>query len=229
MEAGIYSRQNGSNELNPGVIFKYVMLPGKTEWTMSQKDQEKWDRKYLENPRLREPRPPLRWLEDPRLSAPGLALDLACGTGRNAVALAQKGWKVDALDLSPVALQILTETAEAAGVRESIRTGLIDLDGYEAPSERYDLILIANYLDRELIRRVASALKTGGVLIVETYMEHPENEKKDSNPDYLLQPGELPRLPGQGFETLLYEEFWNEGYEMYRMRKAALIARKIRD
>jgi len=193
---------------------------------MALKDQEKWDRKYLENPRLREPRPPLRWLEDPRLPAPGLALDLACGTGRNAIALAKKGWQVEALDLSPVALQILTEAAEAEGVRESIRTGLIDLESYEPPQERYDLILMANYLDRELIGRIGSALKTGGVLIVETYMQHPDNEKKDANPDYLLRPGELPLLPGQGFETLLYEEFWNGGEEMYRMRKAALIARK---
>ena len=36
--------------------------------------------------------------------APGRALDLACGEGRNAVWLAQKGWRVTAVDFSPVAL-----------------------------------------------------------------------------------------------------------------------------
>jgi len=197
------------------------------EKQMSQKDQEKWDRKYLENPKLRQERPPVRWIKRfvPE-EREGHALDLACGTGRNAVALARKGWRVEAVDLSPVALQMLTEFAEATGVLDRIDTELIDLDAF-VPEKQYDLILKTNYLDRDLIRRTLSALKSGGLYIVETYMEDPQNGKKDSNPDYLLKPGELRTIFSEGFEILHYEEFWNEGDEMYRMRKQAIVARKI--
>jgi SAM-dependent methyltransferase len=192
---------------------------------MAQSDQEKWDRKYLENPKLREERPPVRWIERFVPDREGYALDLACGTGRNAVALARRGWRIKAVDLSPVALQILTEFAEAAGVLERIDTELIDLDVF-VPEKQFDLILKTNYLDRDLIRRTIPSLKSGGLYIVETYMEHEGNEKKDSNPDYLLKPGELRGIFSEGFEILHYEEFWNEGYEMYRMRKQAIVARK---
>jgi len=197
---------------------------------MSKKDQEKWDRKYLENPRLREKRPPIRWIgSHVDNGSERIALDLACGTGRNAIALAEKGWKVEAVDLSPLALQILTEHAEEAGIREAIDTELIDLDAFDPDEKRYDLILMANYLDRELIARFIPALRGEGLFIVETYMEHPDNEKKDANPDYLLKTGELGQIFAEGFEILAYEEFWNEGNEMYRMRKAAIVARKMAD
>jgi SAM-dependent methyltransferase len=204
------------------------MLSAKKESSVARKDQEKWDRKYLENPQLRAPRPPVRWLELLHDRKSGLALDLACGTGRNAIALARLGWEVEAVDLSSVALQILAQEAERAGVAEKIRPEKRDLDDFEAPDERYDLILIANYLDRDLIRRILPAVKPGGILIVETYMRHPENEKPESTPDYLLRAGELPELLGSGFEILHYEEFWNEGFEMYRMRKAAIVGEKKR-
>jgi len=194
---------------------------------MAQKDQEKWDRKYLESPKLREMRPPVRWIESlPPRRRGGPALDLACGTGRHAIALARRGWEVEAVDLSPVALQILTEFAEAAEVREQIHTELIDLDHFTPPPDRYELILMINYLDRELIRRSLPALKNGGIYIVETYMQHPENEKKESNPDYLLRLEELKDIFNNGFEVLHYEEFWNEKHEMYRMRKQAIVALK---
>jgi hypothetical protein len=57
-------------------------------------------------------------------------------------------------------------------------------------------------------------------------MAHPENEKKDSNPDLLLEADELKRLFADGFEIVAYEEFWNEPYELYRMRKQGIVAKK---
>jgi tellurite methyltransferase len=193
---------------------------------MAQKDQEKWDRKYLENPQLSTPRPPARSLERLPARQPGLALDLACGTGRNTLALARLGWRVDAVDLSSVALQILTEEAERDGLSQQICTSMEDLDSFHAPEERYDLILMTNYLDRALIARMVPSLKSGGIMVVETYMQHPGNEKPGSNPDYLLQPGELPKLLAESFDILHYEEFWNEDHEIYRMRKAGIVGKK---
>ena len=194
---------------------------------MSQRDQEKWDRKYLENPSLREERPPSRWLEEyiPETEG-GQALDVACGTGRNTLWLARHGWKVDAVDISPVALQILTEAAQKEGVSGMITTYLIDLDRFVAPRESYDLIVKTNYLDRPLISELKKLLKLGGYFVVETYMDHPENEREDANPDFLLQAAELP-LIFNDWEILAYEEYPNENFEMHRMMKAGIVARKI--
>jgi 2-polyprenyl-3-methyl-5-hydroxy-6-metoxy-1,4-benzoquinol methylase len=213
----------------PGFFLCYDTLKSRGV-DMSKTDQEKWDRKYLDNPRLREKRPPIRWIERYATAGEGKeALDLACGTGRNAIALAEKGWRVEAVDLSPMALQILTEHAQEAGVLDRLETECIDLDTF-APEERsYDLILMANYLDRELITRLIPALEPDGLFIVETYMEHPGNEKKDANPNYLLKAGELLQIFAEGFETVAYDEFWNEGCEIHRMRKAAIVARKTGD
>ena len=194
---------------------------------MAQNDQEKWDRKYLENARLREPQPPVRWIEEFLPDGDGAtALDLACGTGRNSILLAQKGWRVEAVDFSPVALQMLTEFAEAAGVWERIDTELIDLERFSPTKFRYGTILIVNFLDRELIRRCIPFLETGGLFIVETHMEHPDNEQKESNPDYLLRPGELRQLFSEGFQLLHYEEF-RKGDEGARIYKQAVVAKKM--
>jgi SAM-dependent methyltransferase len=49
--------------------------------------------------------------------APDRALDLACGTGRNAIWLAQNGWKVTAVDSSPTAIEILIQRATESGIQ----------------------------------------------------------------------------------------------------------------
>jgi SAM-dependent methyltransferase len=150
-------------------------------------------------------------------------VDLACGGGRNALYLAKKGFEVDALDISPVAIEALKKRAEGLPVFAQVT----DLDGYEPPRGRYGLAVMANFLDRALIGRVADALKPGGLFIVETYMKHPRNEKA-GNPDFLLDPGELERLFDGRFQVIDYEEFWNEG-ERYAMRKQAIAVRKRSD
>jgi len=190
---------------------------------MSEKDRIKWNRKYHENPTLLEERPPSPLLEHALSEAKGTkAIDLACGSGRHTLFLAKHGFDVDAVDISSVALSALEKrigTLSVTLIEE-------DLEHYTPQKERYDLAIISNYLDRELIMRTATVLKKDALFIVETYMEHPENEKKDSNPDFLLAPGELKELFANGFEILTYEAFWNEPYELYRMRKQGIVARK---
>jgi cyclopropane fatty-acyl-phospholipid synthase-like methyltransferase len=53
--------------------------------------------------------------------APGRALELGCGTGNNAVWLAQQGFDVTAVDLSPLAIERAQQRADAAGVRVNLR------------------------------------------------------------------------------------------------------------
>ena len=191
---------------------------------MSQKDRTKWNRKFSEMPDLLAPRPPAELVEKYLHEASGKnALDLACGGGRHTLFLSEHGFQVDAVDISAVALEKLSMRVDME------RVSLIeaDLDDFVLHEGKYDLIVKTNYLDRGLITRAKKALKQGGIFIVETYLADAENEKKDSNPDFLLQKDELPRIFSEGFEILEYREFWNEPYEKYRMKKAAIAARKL--
>lgn len=186
---------------------------------MSHKDREKWDKKYTEMSGLLEKRPPSAMLTAHLTAASGTkALDLACGSGRHSLFLAEKGFDVDAVDISTVALDHLRK--QAGGLKITIIEA--DLDTFIPKRGAYDLIVMTNFLDRDLIARAKDALAPGGLMIIETYMADPANEKPDSNPDFLLQKGELRSLFGDGFDVLEYKEFWNEPHEKYRMKKQAV-------
>jgi len=190
---------------------------------VSHKDKEKWDRKYTETESLLALRPPSALVSGFFGEAPGRkALDLACGGGRHSLYLADKGFSVDAVDISTVALNALRGRADP----ERITIIEADLDTFVPAGETYDLIVKTNFLDRDLIERAKAALKPGGIMVVETYMADAGNDKPETNPDFLLQKEELKSLFKTGFSVLEYKEFWNEPHERYRMRKQAIAVRK---
>ncbi|MEJ2469225.1 MAG: methyltransferase domain-containing protein [Campylobacterales bacterium] len=190
---------------------------------MSLKDKEKWDKKYTETEELLAKRPPSDLVSGFYAEAPGKhALDLACGGGRHTLFLADKGFDVDAVDISTVALEALREKAGP----DQINIIEADLDTFAPEAGAYDLIVKTNFLDRDLIERSKAALKPGGIMIVETYMTDEGNEKPNSNPAFLLQKDELLSLFDKGFSVLEYKEFWNEPHEKYRMKKQAIAVRK---
>lgn len=143
---------------------------------------------------------------DPQRGPP-LALDLACGPGRNSLYLAGLGYTVDAWDISDVALARLTAAAAAAGLGERIRTRRVDLDDVEAPAGAgagaavrlppgaYRLVVDSYFLDRRLLPALAAAVAPGGLLYLETLLSTPQ---RPGRPDYYLQPGEL----GAAFPSL---------------------------
>ena len=189
---------------------------------MSIEDKNKWDRKYKENPKLLEVREPSLFVKKYCQVAKGKeALDLAAGIGKNSLFLETRGFRVDAVDISKVALDILKSRSKG-----TINIIEADLDNF-TPTKEYDLIIMCNFLDRKLIERTKSNLKRGGVYIVETYIEDKKNEKKDSNPNFLLKKDELLKIFKDGFEILEYKTFQNESYELYRMKKAAIAVRKV--
>ena len=189
---------------------------------MAQKDKIKWDKKYLETPSLMEHKEPSKKLVQLLDKVKGKkALDVACGTGRNSIYLATKGFYVDAIDISKVALDELNKKNFT-----NITSKIIDLDEYEVPKESYDIIIMTNFLDRTLITKLANSLKNEGILFIETYMEDKINEKSPSNPDFLLKKDELKSFFDNSFEILDYDEFINEDYELYRMKKQSIIVRK---
>src|ERR1700694_3315401 len=79
-------------------------------------------------------------VETARNLAPGKALDVACGTGRNAIWLAAHGWSVTAVDGAPAAIELLHEQARERGL--DIRALVADLESadFEIEPDSWDLI-----------------------------------------------------------------------------------------
>ncbi len=191
---------------------------------MSQKDKKKWNQKYQQMQTLLEPRPPSKFLTQYyKFTKTAKALDLACGSGRHSIFLAEKGFEVDGIDISSVALETLAKRVK----KLPINLIEADLDNYELPKEHYNLIIKTNFLDKSLINKAKKALKKGGIFIIETYMKDQDNEKKDSNQNFLLQKEELKSFFDTSFEILTYQEFWNESYEKYKMKKQAIVVKKL--
>ena len=190
---------------------------------MALKDKIKWDKKYQETASLLRDREPSEKLKKIVEKVKGKkALDVASGAGRNSIYLATNGFEVEALDISQIALDVLNNKAY-----KNISCKLVDLDEYDVPQNSYDLIVMTNFLDRNIIPKLSIALKTNGILFIETYMEDEENEKPPSNPDFLLKKGELKTFFDDTFELLDYGEFFNEDNELYKMKKQFIAIKKI--
>jgi SAM-dependent methyltransferase len=198
---------------------------------VSKADRARWNRRYSERYAARVPSfQPSRWLveiED-RLQPPfagARALDLACGPGRNAVWLAERGWTVDAWDLSDVALSILLDERDAraaGGLPLPIAAREIDLDRAEIPPTTYDLVLDVRFLDRRLWPEMAGALRPGGLLAFETFVDLPGGRRSEVSPEHLLRPGELrAAFEALGLETVQYDEAGPRGTARLLARKPA--------
>jgi SAM-dependent methyltransferase len=154
--------------------------------------REKWNRRYAAPGFTAFPPSPAEWLVENGALLPGggRALDLACGDGRNSRYLAERGFAVDALDVSDVAVEALRAAARAAGL--DVRPEVVDLEAWEPPRERYDAIVNLNYLQRDLFGPLAAALRPGGVLVFETFSEaHVTELGNRFDPRFLLAPEEL--------------------------------------
>lgn len=174
---------------------------------MSAADRERWDAKYANRQALGAQ--PDDWLRQSLVQVPpGRALELGCGLGHNAIWLAEQGWQVDAVDISPVGLARAAELAHSRqAVVQWIAADLDDLS-WEPPRSKYDLIVVFRFLDRlRLPQLIEESLAPGGLLVYETFsvgqLSRPDNHLK--NPAFALNPGELPTLFPQ-LTALDYEE-----------------------
>jgi 2-polyprenyl-3-methyl-5-hydroxy-6-metoxy-1,4-benzoquinol methylase len=155
----------------------------------------RWNRRYSERGVHACEHAPSPWLAEHHallVGVPGrLALDVACGDGRNAAYLAQLGFEVDAVDVSDVAIDALRAAAAASGL--TIHATERDLEAAGLPDGPYDVIVQINYLQRDLFGALAGALAPGGVLVVETFTRADLEELGNGvEARYLLAPGELP-------------------------------------
>jgi tellurite methyltransferase len=157
---------------------------------VSQDERSRWDRRYASGEYVPRTRPApflLEWLD--RLPV-GRALDVATGTGRNALALAEAGYEVDAVDISAVAI----DRARAEGERRGLEINWVvaDLETEALPGDGYDLITVVRYRNRELWPRLVAALAPGGWILVEHHLQtHREDVVGPSDDAFRLAPGEL--------------------------------------
>lgn len=105
----------------------------------------------------------IEWLPE------GRALDIATGTGRNALYLAKQSYDVDAIDISKTAIEI----AQKKATEQNLRVNWIsaDLSEYDFPKNSYDVIVGSFYYDLNVLSELIDALKQGGVLLYEHHLQ----------------------------------------------------------
>lgn len=159
---------------------------------MSAVDREKWNRRYREGAYHGRTHPSA-FLEEcaAALPAPGRALDLACGTGRNAAYLADLGFTVDAVDVSAEALAIGRARAPALPIRWLEH----DLDSGFVPEAGYDVIVNIRFVNLPLLESLVPWLRPNGVMVVEQHLATARDDViGPRNPAFRVAPGELARL-----------------------------------
>jgi SAM-dependent methyltransferase len=138
---------------------------------------------------------PSPWIERHAALVPAGArvLDLGCGHGRHARLFAARGCRVVAIDRDAAALAVLAGEPRIETRALDLETGAPVLAG-----ERFDAIVVANYLHRPLFPELLAALADDGVLLYETFARGNEAYGRPANPAFLLEPGELlQRLAGR--------------------------------
>jgi 2-polyprenyl-3-methyl-5-hydroxy-6-metoxy-1,4-benzoquinol methylase len=132
-------------------------------------EREDWNRRHGESGQLFGVDPNRFLVAEVDGLAPGRALDLACGAGRNAVWLAEQGWQVTGVDFSDVAIDNARRVAGDRGV--AVEWLVADLGEWEPAANAFDLVVVL-YLHlpaeerRPIMRRAAAALAGGGTILV---------------------------------------------------------------
>jgi tellurite methyltransferase len=129
---------------------------------MNVSDRDHWNRRYTERPWPTDASP---WLVKNAefFATPGRALDIAGGTGRNAIWLASRRWDVTITDVSDVAIGFAAARARSCDV--TLATLEMDLAECELPGGPWDVIMVFHYLDRALISGLPRLLRPGGLVI----------------------------------------------------------------
>lgn len=170
--------------------------------------QDKWDQRYagrtLED--LNDPTPFLISCL-PELPQVGLTLDVAAGAGRHSLVLAQRGLRVDAVDISWQGLRLARQRATQAGLWPgSIEFVVADLELAWLPDRAYDVVVVSFFLFRPLLPVIKDRLRPGGRLVYETRVEPPPDNRSDCHRrEFWLKPRELLDAFSD-FDVLRYDE-----------------------
>lgn len=155
-----------------------------------------WNERYRQGEHSRDQ--PLDFIA--RLLPPGdgrLALDLACGAGRHALLMASKGWRVTAVDWSETALALIrAQDSRIETVAADLEAGAFSIE-----RNRWDLICVSFYMQRELFPAIGNGLRPGGILAMAFPMLDHREGVRPMRTEFLIDSGEL-RAIYQGFNIL---------------------------
>lgn len=134
------------------------------------------------------------------LPASGSVLDVAAGGGRHAYWLAERGYQVTAIDRD-------TETLRNRP-HDNLRVVTADLENAPWPleGESFDVVIVVNYLWRELLPTLVRSVAVGGHLFYETFALGNERYGRPRNPDFLLRPDELRLAMPDTFDVLEFSQ-----------------------
>jgi SAM-dependent methyltransferase len=157
---------------------------------MSEGAYAKWEARYRAvdyTPDL-EPVPFLR--EQIELFSPTDALCLAAGCGRNAVFLAERGFAVRAVDISPRGLDWCRALAQERNVE--VETVAADLLNYDLGAEQYGLVIDFYYYEKSIFPAIKRALKPGGHFVFQTFsVDQATRPTGPSNRAFMVEPDAL--------------------------------------
>ena len=155
--------------------------------------------------------------ECPQIFSKGVALDLACGPGRNALYLAELGWRVTAVDGSPIAIDILRKRAAERGLEIETKVADLERGEFEIQPGAYDLVCDCYFLQRDLITKMQAGLRPGGLIISIVHLSESATPTR-------AYPGEL-RSYFDGWTILHYYEGMPQE-ACHQRAVAELVARK---
>ena len=129
-----------------------------------------WDERFESGsyPQHPDPAPVLKRYVDG--SGDGRALDVATGTGRNAVFLAEHGYAVDALDKSRAGLETTRRNAAERGVAGNLNCIQTDIPSHTFPEGTYDIVTVSFYRAVDRFPDLKAALAPGGLFFVEHHL-----------------------------------------------------------
>jgi SAM-dependent methyltransferase len=151
---------------------------------------------------------PSSWVKRfaPLIPKEGVVLDLACGSGRHSILLAELGHPVVAVDQDVSQLTTVNHP--------SINPQCIDLEQPTWPlgtsgHHQFAGIVVTNYLYRPHLDQLPAMLGNEGVLIYETFANGNAEFGKPSNPNFLLKPGELLAFAARhDLKVVAYEDIY---------------------
>ena len=189
---------------------------------MAKSDRDKWNKRYAEDS-YRKGNPVTlleNWIEHiPR----GKAIDIACGSGRNALFMAQAGFDVDAIDISSEGLKKAYDNARKQGL--NINWIEYDLERPYNFDTDYQLIVVMWYVNLPLISRLCDCMAPGAYLICEEHMLSDCDVAGPRNPDFRVAPGQLREMVS-GLDILLYEESIEANNDGEQIASARVVARR---
>jgi len=204
-----------------GVVISCLLLAGQYNGLVALNETESSVQEGLTIKSKKNISKPSQFLVDNvKLLPGGRVLDIAMGKGRNTVYLAGLGFEVEGIDISKEAVNSALEWARKSGVDITARVADLERDFF-IDEAAYDIIICFNYLYRPLIPQIKKGLRTGGIIVYETFTVEQARYGKPSNPDYLLKHNELLEM-FRDFRCL----FYREGIIENRKAVASLIAEK---